>query len=143
MASHTPSLYRRVYDRLGDLIPNLANVAAGDVFFAPARINDDMALHCHVMEATPSEIKIELAHDLVRKGEECPVPWMEFKINLKELTAELVAIQDANSYYRICTAAGHVDSRRAPLNLHAVNWLQIFINTQFAFRPFINSVETV
>lgn len=133
----TPTIYARIYERLTDLIPNLAAVKEGDTFFAASRNPDDMAVYCSVSKVDGEIIELEIANDLVVDGEDQPAPWMVFRVDMLAQAAELLVVQDEWRYEVIYSESNLTNPRRAPMNMYAVNWLTIILHIQSGFQPVI------
>ena len=131
----TSTIYSRLYQRLDDLIPNLACATEGGTFYAPPRIKGDMAMYCTVAKVAMPVIELELAHDQVVNGEEQPAPWMVFRVDTLNETAELLAVQDQWRYEVVYSDCDLPNPRRAPMNIFAVNWLTIMLNLHSVFQP--------
>ncbi|MBO0501758.1 MULTISPECIES: hypothetical protein [Betaproteobacteria] len=130
-----PNLFHRLYQRLSDLVPDLANVTLGSTFFAPPRIAGDMSIYCSVSSVQDGVIELEMAHDQVVKGEEQPAPWMVFRVDVANQQAELLAVQDEWRYEVVYSEDNRANPRRIPMNLFAVNWLTIMLNLHSVFQP--------
>lgn len=137
----SPTIYARLFERLDDLIPNLATVREGDTFYAPPKIDGDMAMFCSVSKADSPVIELELAHDEVVNGEEQPAPWMVFRVDMQNKTAELLAVQDEWRYEVVYSETDRPNPRRSPMNLFAVNWLTIMLNLHSVFQPVATPVS--
>lgn len=134
------TIYSRLYQRLDDLIPNLTGLTEGGTFYASPRIEGDLSMYCTVAKVALPVIELELAHDEVVNGEEQPAPWMVFRVDTLNKTAELLAVQDEWRYEVIYSDADRPNPRRAPMNLFAVNWLTIMLNLHSVFQPIATPV---
>lgn len=130
-----PTIYARLYERLADLIPNLDSVTEGSTFYAAPRVEDDMSIYCAVSKVAKTVIELELAHDQVVNGEEQPAPWMVFRVDMVNKTAELLAVQDEWRYEVVYSDTDRPNPRRVPMNLFAVNWLTIMLHLHSVFQP--------
>lgn len=134
----TSTIFSRLYERLDDLIPNLTGATEGSIFHASPRIEGDMSMYCTVAKVAMPVIELELAHDEIVDGKEAtwkPAPWMVFRVDTLNRTAELLAVQDEWRYEVIYSETDRLNPRRVPMNVLAVNWLAIMINLQSVFRP--------
>lgn len=129
------TVYDRLFDRLTDLVPMLADAPAGAVFCAPARVEGAAAVYCHVLEREGDMCLIELADDRADGAAVMPSPWIMLRVDLARRLAEVLEVEDAFGYQVIYTRAHVVNPRRAQLNLHAVNWMQTLLNFNLVFRP--------
>lgn len=135
-------LYSRMFSRLEDLIPGLANISqAGSTYYAPPRTSADMALVCSVCACNDRTLELELAKDVIVHGVEHCTQWMKFNVDRIERTACLIAIQTDACYENIQSETIYSQARRLPLNCFAVNWLGILVNLQFAFRSVVPTVS--
>lgn len=129
------TVYTRMFHHLADLVPNVAVYPEGASFYAPPRIVDDMSLFCSIVRQGHQVTEIEIAHDQVKEGTTEAAPWMVFRIDHAEGTANLLQFQEAYNYDAI---HGHSDTcapRGANLNVFAVNWLNVLVNMRFVFAP--------
>lgn len=128
----------RMFDRLKDLVPSVELYAEGSTFFAAPRHKGDLSLYCSLVSKSDHSLKLEIAQDLADPGipgEASPAPWMEFRVDLQNGIAELVAFQENSVYEQVPPASGPATRRSAGLNMFAVNWLNILVNMQFVFIP--------
>lgn len=128
-----PTLYSRIYSRLADLIPALRLINQTEAMYAPPKQKDDLSLFCVVTPLDAGKVRIEIVDDQDTADRCGSSPWMVFDVDHQSATAEMVAFQDAKSYYKKSDAAGRADVQRTPLNIYAVNWLTVFINLHFQF----------
>lgn len=129
------TVYARLFDRLADLIPSLATAPTGAVFCAAPRVPDDMALYCHVAEAKGNMRLIELANDRTTGDSVLPAPWLKLRVDVSTCLAEVLEMEDAHGYQAIYGGSNAANPRRAQINLFALNWLQVMVNFELAFRP--------
>ena len=137
------TVFARLYERLNDLFPNLPNFVEGSAFCASPRIKDDWAIYCDVSKVHHPVIELELAHDQVVNGNDQPAPWMVFRVNTELKTAELLVLQDEWRYEVINSDVNRPNSRRAPMNLYAVNWLTTLLGLQSVFQPVVTSIHAL
>lgn len=129
------TVYARLFDRLADLIPSLGAARAGAVFCAAPRIEGDMAVFCHIAEVDGDMRLVELADDHKRGGTVMPAPWLKLRVDMAGRLAEVLEMEDVHGYEVVYTGGKTVNPRRAQINLFALNWLQVMVNFQVAFRP--------
>ena len=126
----------RLFDRLADLIPSFATSGEGAVYYAPPRLEGDIASYCTVSKACGNGVFVlELSHDIVVKGVDEPAPWMEIRVDLNSRQAELLTVQDEWRYEVVYSESGAPNPKRTQLNLYAVNWLSMMLHHGGAFRP--------
>lgn len=139
VASSLPTIFNRLYHRFEDLIPHIASLHVGDSFFAPPRQPGDLAVYCSVSSVDGFLVEVEVAQDHFVGTDTQPSPWMVFRLDHLNQSAELLVIQDEFKYEVIYTEANRISPRRLPMNLYALNWLNVLYHIQFAFQP----VETI
>ena len=143
-----PSVFERIYARLTTLIPGLDTAPIGSAFYAPARIAGDMSVSCSIAQEAGQAagrsagtnlgsrtFELEIAHDQIVNGDEQPAPWMVFRVDAENRSAELLAMEDAWRYEVAYADGGQSNPRRIPMNVFAVNWLTVMINLHLVFQP--------
>ena len=58
------TLYKRLFDRPADLIPNLTQPTEGASFYAPSRVEGDLTSYCAVSNVRGSVCDVEIAQEL-------------------------------------------------------------------------------
>jgi uncharacterized protein YqiB (DUF1249 family) len=129
------TVYHRLFARLSDLVPNLANPTEGAAFYAPPRLKGDIASHCAVSKVAGNVFEVEIAHDETIGEKIEPAPWMVFRVNAEEQTAELLVMQDQWAYEVVVSDSNKPNLRRSQMNVFAVNYLTTMINLGGAFCP--------
>jgi uncharacterized protein YqiB (DUF1249 family) len=129
------TVYARLFERLADLIPGLQSARAGTVYFAPPSTLRDMAVYCHIAAVEGDMRLIELADDSEKKGAAMPAPWLSLRMDMSTKLAEVLEVEDSFGYQVIYAAGSEVNPRRAQINMHAMNWLQVLVNYELCFQP--------
>ena len=137
-----PTVYHRIFDRLNELVPHLSKTAEGSAFYGSPKQANDMAIYLQITKVNGNYMELEVTHGQVVHGEDQPAPWMVFRVDFVNATAEILAVEDSFRYEIIYTPSNLVNPRRAPMNLFALNWLTILYHTQSNFTP-INLPMTV
>lgn len=128
------TLQARLFERLADLIPNLTEVREGSTFYAPPRLEGDIASYCTVARKRGDVVELELAHDVMKGSEGIPAPCLSLRVDMASRTAEVLAVQDDWRYEVVYSDSGVPNPKRSALNLYAVNWLAMMINLGGVFR---------
>lgn len=136
------TLYKRLFERLTDLIPNLTAPREGASFYAPPRVEGDIASYCTVSKVQGSVCEVEIAQDTLVNGREQPAPWMVFRVDSAAGVAELLAMEDQWRYEVVYAEDDTPNPRRSQMNLFAVNNLTAMLNLGGAFRP-VDAVEPI
>jgi len=129
-----PSVAARLFERLVDLIPDLPAVGEGDTFYAPARVEGDLASYCTVARRIDDVVDLELAHDVIVRDKDVPAPCLSLRVDLTACQAEVLAVQDEWRYEVVYSDTGATNPKRRSLNLYAVNWLSMMLHLGGAFR---------
>ena len=128
------TLQARLFERLADLIPDLTAVREGSTFYAPPRLEGDIASYCTVAARRGAVVELELAHDIMKGDEGVPAPCLTLRVDVSARTAEVLAVQDDWKYEVVYSDSGAPNPKRSAMNLYAVNWLAMMINLGGAFR---------
>lgn len=128
------TVYKRLFERLADLIPHLTTPREGASFYAPPRVEGDIASYCTVSRVQGSIFELEIAQDTVVEGREQPAPWMVFRVDAAGGTAELLAVEDLWRYEVVYSDDGAPNPRRSQMNLFAINNLTAMLNLGGVFR---------
>lgn len=129
------SIHTRLFQRLKDVIPNLETVSVGADFYAPPRMDGDLAMYCSVSKVSGAIVEIELINGHGVNLHEESGPWMVFRIDRAAQTAELLVLQDTWRYEVLYSDADRPNPRRAALSLYACNWLTLIANLYVSFTP--------
>lgn len=135
------TLYKRLFDRLADLIPGLTQPTEGASFHAPPRIKGDLASYCAVSNVLGRVCEVGIAQDTLVNGQALPAPWMVFRVDSEAGVAELLALEDPWRYEVAYAANSAPNPRRSQMNLLAVNNLTAMLNLVGAFRA-VDVVDT-
>lgn len=128
------SICARLFERLNDLIPNLCTVAKGAAFCTTSRIEGDMVLYCNVSKTEAPIIELQIAHDeRVNEGGR-PTPWLCFRVDTANRTAESLIVEDGIEHEVADFEAARMNPRRHVINLFVVNWLTIMLNLNAVFQ---------
>lgn len=127
------TVYSRLFDRLADLIPKLQTASA--VFYAPPRTKGDLSVYCHISEVDGNLRLIELADDCTEGEAVMPKPWLKLRVDMANRLAEVLELEDSTGYQVVYFGGKAVNPCRAQINLFAVNWLQVLVQFELAFRP--------
>ncbi|WP_459203470.1 hypothetical protein ACQVRV_00390 (plasmid) [Ralstonia pseudosolanacearum] len=128
------TVYARLFDRLADLIPSLQSAQVGAVFCAEPRVAGDMAVYCHVSQVQGDMRLIELADDRTKGDQVMPAPWLKLRVDLARRLAEVLEMEDVHGYEVIYVGDCDVNPRRSQINMFAMNWLQVMVSFELAFR---------
>ena len=125
---------QRLYANLIHLVPQLESPVDGAAFYAPPRIEGDIALHCAVSKVEGDTYEVEIAHDELKGGQIRPAPWLTLRANRQRKSAELLVLQDQWSYEVVTSDRNIPNPRRSVMTVAAINHLAVMINLGGAFR---------
>lgn len=129
------TLYRRLYYRLCDLIPDLAHPVEGAAFCAPPRVDGDLTLYCAISNVSGALCDVEIAQGALLNECGQPVQCMVFRVDVQAGFAELLTLEDQWRYEAAYSEGNTPNPRRAQMNVFAVNSLTAMLNLGGAFRP--------
>lgn len=125
------TVYRRLFERLTDLIPQLTQPEEGMHFVAPPRVAGDVASFCGVSNVSATGCHLALSHG--QPYDTMPAPWMVLHVDLPAESAEVLAMTGPWQYDARSSAAP--SQLRSQVNVFAVNHLTAMLNLGGAFQP--------
>lgn len=128
------TIYDRLFDGLIKLIPGLKSIKSESYFCALPAIKGNMAVFCHVAEAEGGLYLIELAGNC-NSISAISSPRIRLRVDMSNRQAEVMEMEDEFGYQSVYAATHVVNSRRKQINLFAMNWLQVFVQSNLVCRP--------
>jgi hypothetical protein len=129
------TVYRRLFERLTDLIPQLTQPGEGVHFVALPRVAGDVASFCSVSNMSAAGCQLAISHGQPSETLPLPAPWMVLRVDLLAESAEVIAMAGPWQYDACSpTAPGQT---RSQVNVFAVNSLTAMLNLGGAFRPMV------